>query len=432
MGSMLLITGLLLVGQADPNNSPEEAESSASDFRVRRLVRQLDAPQLAQRDAAEDALLNIGPAALDHLPPGDDPRLSAEVQQRLRRIRVVLQQAVAETAGKASQVDLRADSMPLSDVLKRLAEQSGNPIVDARQQRGQPAADRQLNVDFSGTPFWEALDTVLDKANLTIYPFAERGAISIVSRPEGLPPRRESASYAGPFRIEPLRVVARRELRDADGAVLQLFVEIIWEPRLEPIALRQPLSEVTALAPDGTSIAPVQSDAELEVPVHPGLTAVELMLPLNLPPRRIGQIAALEGRLHALLPGRTEKFRFQKLREARNVQKRIASATVTFEQARRNRDIWELRIRVGFDEAGAALESHRGWILNNAAYLVDSEGRKIENVGYETTRRSKDEIGIAYLFDLEAGPDGLEFVYETPGAILDTEFPYRLENIPLP
>ena len=47
-------------------------EAKATQAEVRRLVRQLDAPQLAQREAAEAELLGRGPAVLDLLPPAGD------------------------------------------------------------------------------------------------------------------------------------------------------------------------------------------------------------------------------------------------------------------------------------------------------------------------------------------------------------------------
>jgi hypothetical protein len=435
MSTGLILAASLLFFSADAPTSAaatEQAEArEVSPLEVRRLVRRLDAPQLAQRDAAEQALLALGPAALEHLPE-NDPRLSAEVKQRLARIRTLLQQTAVEAAGAASQINLKADAMPLSAVLDSFAEQSGNRIVDGRADRGQPTSDPPITVELDDESFWPALDKVLDRAGLTVYPFGEAGAITVVARPEGYPRRTESAAYSGPFRIEPIRVLARRELQDPDAAALQVFLEIVWEPRLEPIAVRQPLSEVDAKAADGSPLPTAQSEAELEVPVHPGLTAVELMLPMELPPRSIEQIGLLQGNLKTLLPGRKETFRFDDLAEARDVRKRIASATVTFDQMRRNRDIWEVRIRVRFDEPGGALESHRGWILNNDAYLVGADGEKIEHVGFETTRQAQDEVGIAYLFELEGDPEGLEFVYETPGAILQTEYTYELNDIPLP
>ena len=113
------------------------AASGGEDLKaeVRRLVRQLDAPQLAQREAAEAELLRRGPAVLDLLPPADD-RTSAEVQQRLGRIRQQLQQAAADAVAKASTITLHADAMPLSEILR------GVPRAVGQHDRRLPPAVR--------------------------------------------------------------------------------------------------------------------------------------------------------------------------------------------------------------------------------------------------------------------------------------------------
>ena len=202
----LLLLGSLLVGQAEtPAIEPQKAE-------VRRLVHQLDSPQLAEREAAEAELLRRGPAILDLLPPPGD-RASAEVRERLGRIRQKLQQQAAEEAARSSTITLQADAMPLANVLAAFQRQSGNNIVDGRKDSGQPAADPQLKVNFDKAPFWSALDRLLDQAGLTVYPFSEQAAIKVVASPGVKPVARVGrACYVGPFRIEP-------DGRDRPGAI---------------------------------------------------------------------------------------------------------------------------------------------------------------------------------------------------------------------
>ena len=76
-------------------------------------MRQLDSDQLAQRNAAEEALIQKGPAVIDLLPAATD-RMSAEVRDRLARIRQKLQQAAVESSVKPSLITLNGDAMPLS------------------------------------------------------------------------------------------------------------------------------------------------------------------------------------------------------------------------------------------------------------------------------------------------------------------------------
>lgn len=85
-----------------------------------------------------------------------------------------------------------------------------------------------------------------------------------------------------------------------------------------------------------------------------------------------------------------------------------------------------------FDDAANALESHRGWVYQNEAYLTDKDGKKLENVGFQATRQETNEVGVAYLFDLPDGPEGCKFVYKTPALVLQLPVEYELKDIELP
>jgi hypothetical protein len=423
-GSVMLL-GCLLLGQA-VGQPPNETEAV-----VRRLVRQLDAPQLAERDAAEQELIQLGPDVLDLLPPATS-RTSAEVQQRVARVRRTLEQMAAKSAAEPSRVTLRGDPMKLSKCLEEISRQTGNRIVDFREKFNQETTDPDVKVDFEKTPFWEALDGVLDQAKLMVYPFGPERAVYVVGRPETTAPADRGSFDSGPFRFIPLDLDARRGLRDPSESALRLRMQVVWEPRLAPIVLKQPAAKLKAVDERGRSLAIEAGPAELEVPVDPTAVAVELTLPLALPPRETKRIEQLDGTLEALLPGREETFRFDKLIDAKNVEKRVAGVMVTLERVRKNNEIWEVWVRVQFDEASGALESHRGWVFNNPAYLEGPDGKQIDNDGFETTRRTETEIGLAYLFDLEKPPSDLTFVYKTPSTIISTSFDYQFKAIELP
>lgn len=433
------LMALALTGQVQ---SPTGEELKAE---VRRLVRQLDAPQLAQREAAEAELLRRGPAILDLLPPVGE-RTPAEVQQRLGRVRQRLQQTAAESAARSSTITLQADAVPLSKILAAFEQQSGNTIVDYRRQFGQPATDPKLTVRFDRTPFWPALDRLLDQAGLTVYLYAQPRALGVVAvSGEKKMDRAGRASYCGPFRIEPVSVVARRDLREADGGSLVVTLEAAWEPRLRIISLIERRGDVVALDERGQPLPMADRSAQPELPLGSDVPAVQLELPLRLPPRDVRRIASLKGKLLATLPGRIETFRFSKPASANNLQQRIAGVTVTLEQVRKAASVmklsplpkgegtdWEVRIRVRFDDAGDALASHRQWIFENPAYLECPDGRRIAYETFETTVQSKNALGLAYHFRTDRPLEELTFVYKTPGTIINDSFEYQLKNIDLP
>ena len=146
-------------------------------------------------------------------------------------------------------------------------------------------------------------------------------------------PRAERGGYSGPFRIEPTRITAQRDLRTRANQVLNVAVEVSWEPRLRPIRIRQRGEDFMAVDSAGNTWAAANASAVLEPTVRPGTAAVEITLPLTMPPRSATWLAQLRGSLLVLMPGGTESFRFDGWGAAANVEKRIAGTTVTLECA---------------------------------------------------------------------------------------------------
>ena len=88
---------LLMIHSAQAQPEGPEVDLAAE---VARLVRELDANELARRQAAEEALVALGPEAIPHLPE-ITPRTAGEVKVRLGRVRTALEMAVAASEGMA-------------------------------------------------------------------------------------------------------------------------------------------------------------------------------------------------------------------------------------------------------------------------------------------------------------------------------------------
>jgi hypothetical protein len=423
--SCLVLIGCLLAGQADA--APDEQ----LPLQVRRLTRQLDSDLLAEREAAERELIALGPAVLDVLPtPGRNT--SAEVSVRLARVRNVLQTEQAQAAAQPSRVTLQGE-MPLSAALEALQQQTGNRIVDFRPRQRQQQTDPQVTADFDQTPFWQALDNLLDQAQLTVYNFSgEQGAVALVARSETETDRSSRAAYAGVFRVEGVSIQAVRDLRNAANRTLQLTIQVTWEPRISPIVLQVPLGDIRAVDGTGQAIGVDARLSRLEVPVEQAIPEVEITIPLELPDRSVREIAALTGSLSALVPGRIEAFAFDDLEQAKSVEQQRAGVTVILDQVRKNAAVHEARVRVRFADAENALESHRGWVYKNEAYLTNAAGEREEPIGMQTFRQTPDEVGVAFLFDGQLDLSDFQFVYETPATLVKMPVQYELQGIPLP
>ncbi len=419
------VLGCALVAQA--------ADAPNTDLKptVQRLLEELNSNELAAREAAEQKLLELGPKALDSLPEPND-RQPAEIKQRLSRVRQRLQRQRAGSVAEATRVSIPSGELSLVETIAQIAKQTGNTIVDYREQYGQETSNPSLSVGFDNVPFWQALDKFLDLASLTVYSYAGEEGIPLVARASSQRSRLEGPAYVGALRVEGLEFSARRDLRNDNPATLLLKLEVAWEPRLHPVAVTQALADVEAIDDQGNSIALMGEEGEFEAQILPGAFSTEIELPLVAPDRAAEQIASLRGKLRVLLPGGIETFRFTRLEENKSTEQRKAGVVVVFDGARRNGDVWELRVRVRFDETSGALESHRGWVFDNKAYLVSPARQTVSHDGFETTRQTDEEVGVAYLFDLEKGPAGYTLVYETPSIILSVPVEYELKNLKLP
>jgi hypothetical protein len=430
MWTSSLMAGVLLLSQAETGNEAKSAARAELEQTVRTLVKELDAPERAKREAAEHKLLELGAPALEVLPEVP-PRSSAELKQRLDRVRAVLEMARAEAFVKSSLVTLSGE-YKLSEIFAELEKQTGNKILDYREEFGQDPTDPEIKVAFDKTPFWSAFDQVLDDAELTTYGYADQSGLAVVTRSSTEQPRAKRGSYSGAFRFEPIQLTARRGLRDALGESLRLQIEIAWEPRLAPLALKQPLGEIEATGNGGAPLSINNAEGELEAPLDRGNVAVEMELPFDLPPRDVTKIATLKGRLTALVPGGIEQFRFTDLENAKQVEQHKAGVSLTLDQVRKNNAVWEVRVRLRFDNRSGPLESHRNWLASADVYLEGEDGKPIPPDAMETTVSNEEEIGMAYLFDRPQGLAGLSLVYQAPAVILTLPVEYELKDLELP
>jgi hypothetical protein len=440
----LIAMSVLLVMAALARSAENGATTSATDEeltrQISRLVRQLDSDRAADRDAAEKELLELAGTStaetdrfLELLPEEND-QMPLAVRDRLTTIRQLVEDRVAKTAIVGTKVTLSAKEMPLAEVFAAIQKQTGNRLVDNRQENAaEPGAmSGQLTIELKDELFWPAVDKILDETQLDIYSYGGEDALSIVSR--GMPGgnRFGRASYSDPFRLEVLEVQAQRNLRQPEQKSLRLRLEVAWEPRLRPIALSQPIEDLTATTDTGSQLSVAQPEAQLDVEVPEGTQAAEIVLSFDLPPREVKRITSLRGRLRSLVPGRQVKFRFDDVASAAGKTERRGGVQVTVDDVRKNNAIWEVHMRLGLDEGNPALESHRGWAYQNKSYLVGKDGQPIDTAGIETTRQTPNEVGVVYLFDLPDGIEGLTWIYETPAAIIELPVEYEIKDIELP
>ncbi len=421
----LLVCWTLLLPAQSPRVEPAELE-----LRVQQLSLQLESNDPAQRDAAELRLIELGPDVLPVL-PNIDASTAAETKERLTRVRRTLEQRAAQAATQASRVTLEGD-YTLSQILAELEKQTGNRVQDFRERFGQQPIEQELSVALDALEFWPALDQVLDQAGMTTYTYGgEPRTLAIVSAAE-MPARSGAAAYRGIFRLEATEIQAQRNLRNPGDGSLRIRIEVMWEPRVLPILIRQAYRDLELTANDGSRIAPASQEGVSEVPVQSTVAGVDLILPLQLPARSAESIASLKGQLLAVVPGREETFEFTDLAQARNVSQQKGGLEVTLDRVRQNGAVYEFRMRLRLLGDEATFQSHLDWASGNVIYLEGPGGKRVDNPNFERYLEREREVGYAYLFPLDGDLADYRLVYRSPAAILNVPVDYELKGIRLP
>lgn len=425
MPSLTFVLLATLLGQA------EGSVTDNLDLQVRQLVRQLDADKLATRDAAHHALIELGTDVLKHLPSAKD-QTQAETKLRLVNIRKELEVLASRRAIESTQVTLQG-KLKVSTILTEFLEQTGNKVIDYRNRFGGPINDPTITVDFRTVPFWQALDTVFDQSNLALYSYgSEKNAIVMVTREDGQLPAVGRVAYSGIFRIDPTQIRAVRDLRNPRNHALQLTLTITWEPRVVPLALEQPLNAIQLIAADGKPLKVDGTQGSLEVPIHRGMSAVDMVVPLVLPEQGGGRIVSFKGQLMVLISGHKATFTFDEIEKAQDVEKRQSGVTVVLRHLRQNASFHEVQVAVLVEESTEAIASHLGRINSNDAYLETPNGRRINHFSFETERNDMNEIILSYKFVLAEKPINYRFVYITPTRFTRRTVDYELKDILLP
>lgn len=424
------LLGLSLTGRTLAGAEEQAEYTRPTAEQIRQHVKDLDHRELARRNAAEAALLSLGPEGLAALPE-ITPTVTGEVRQRLLRIRDQLQRQGAAQSLEGSRVTLQGNFV-LTEALQMIEKETSNRFLDYRPKFGQPITDPNLVADWKQTPFWPAIDELLDQAGLTIYNYAgERHALALVHRPTTERPRRARGTYTGLFRLEPLRVLATRELRDPSQDKYQLDIELLWEPRITPALIRHATQHVQIEYGDGPAI-PINDGTTHDIPVQATISGVEVPLLLPPPPPAVKAIKTLRGRMIALVPGPATSFEFQDLTLEQESSQRHGGMTVTLVPARKNDGFYEFPIRVQLDEETGSFASHLHWITDNQIELIDPQGKVQRDPNFERFLERENELGLVFLFPAAGDLRGYRLIYKTPVALLPVEINYELKDIRLP
>ena len=399
-------------------------ERDALQGKVAKLAADLDSVKQAIRDQAEAELIAIGPSVIEFLPPvGVDA--PGEWKMRIERLRDSLEQLEMQEFTLPSSVTLTG-TMTGRDALTKIAEETGNTI-----DLGETAnLDREVLTDFEATPFWEAFDEVLDQLELTVMA-GDGETMQLAPRATNAPLRIAAAGYSGVFRIEPLTVLKTYQLQDPGKSTLRVEVLVSWEPRLAPVFVKFPMDTMELICDDGQVLQTKMNAGETEF-VPTGGSQLQVALDFVLPDRKAKKVIRWNGKVFVTIPGKPATIEFDDLMKDGKKTASVGKLQVVLEKARKNRDIYEVLVGISLNAPGQSAEAFRGLTNTQEAFLMDKNNKRVENVGWSTTRMNDKEIGLSYLFDVDKGLDGYKFMIRAPGNVVDQTVEFALEDVPLP
>jgi hypothetical protein len=131
------------------------------------------------------------------------------------------------------------------------------------------------------------------------------------------------------------------------------------------------------------------------------------------------------------MPGKPVAISFKDLDTAKNVTSSNGDLQVTLERSRKNRDVYEILVGVAL-RGEQSTDSMQGWTSMIDAYLEDDKGNRLQHAGWSTNRITDEDVGLAFLFEVEESLAGYRFVFIAPQSIMQQSVEYSLGGIALP
>lgn len=401
--------------------------------RVGQLVSRLEGDDPKGAEAAIEALIKLGPRALSLLPEAGKLKGDA-ANQALEKAREALREASEAVNTGASLITLKGSGLRLSEVLRELQKQSGNPITDLRDEPANPS----LDLDLEKKPFLEALDDVATKAGLVTSFYTGDGTIGLMGgdmgEGSGAPAMKpnDQRKYAGPFRIEMTRIARARDFR-AGSHVASIGFEVAWEPRLRPMLMKLETKGVEVIDDRGEKVEANVAEESQESPLRPENPIIDLNLDLKAPAIEAKTLKSVKVKGDVTVPAGLRTFRFPKLTEA-NVKQTQGEVTLTLLGSEVEESVWKIEILIGYEGGGGAFESYQQGLFNNQLWLQSKDGARFEhNGGFSQTRSGAGRVGYEYLFvEVPGKLEDYQLIYQTPSKLQVIPLEFEFNDVPLP
>jgi hypothetical protein len=410
--------------------------------RVVQLLEQLDSPDQKTADAASAAILKLGGKVLPLLPAE-----AGKYPERLKSLKDAIQAASKQSTG-ATLITIKGDSVRLSDALKAVGQQSGNNVVDLREQNGQEVTNPTISLNLEKVPFFQALDEIAHKAGLSLNFYTAENAIGLLNAAAmpnvgnfEPPPQSSSASpyirYQEAFRVSLNRISITRDYSATNvSAQANLQMELVWEPRLKPLMLRLKPDQINAVDNEGREIKAANSGESMELSIRNENPIVDLTLNLLAPPRDAKSIEKLELTAEITVPLSNQTLQIKNIKE-KNAKVMAGDNGFRIMAFEAEPPVWKLTVEIksGPPAGAEKLDSYRQANIVPTASLVKADGGRIApNGGFSASGGSgPNETIYEFLFvDIPGKPEDHGLAIELPGELKTIPLKWSMEKIALP
>lgn len=323
-------------------------------------------------------------------------------------------------------VTLKGD-MTIAQALRAIHEKTGIEVIPP-EDSGIPLK----NLNYNNMPFWQVLDDLAKKADVRVALYGKESKIALSSDQNGY--RELPVCYSGMFRLVLKRMVIVRDL-ETDQHYCLAKLEVAWEPRFQAFLMQ--------VQPDSIE---VQDDKGLTVEVPTvdrgqspadGRIAMEVEVVLPALPRPRTHFKSVKGQLAVIGSPKLLTFTFDKLASKQDMEQE--GVVVSMRSFRQSKEIWTVEMGMRYPAGGPAFESFQSWLINNQAYLLNKNGKRMDHAGYETDEQTATTASLRYRFtdddekQIKLGKAAdWRFVYKTPAQISEVPIKFEFKDVPLP
>ncbi|MDO4569660.1 MAG: hypothetical protein Q4D38_04690 [Planctomycetia bacterium] len=422
-----------------------------SEEEVGQRVRELSHPSVVTRNAAEQALIQMGPEALPFLPAASP---SAEARLRLSRIRIQLEKQKSADSLEAGRIVL-SQKATLNEVLSEIQKQTHNEIFTTTD-----GSILLEPTEGSGLSFWEYVDRVCDAHRLTLQSRGREAAWYFVPSRRATPRHADKnplAAYMGPFRLEATKITSSTLLENRVTST-QIQLDLGWEPRIRPIFGQLTLVGASFVKSSGeTQDATSALQKRIhEIPFGAKEIRASMDIPVPLTPAatesmRAYDFLSLRGHFSAVAASETIDFKFESLdqklnREFSPVSHRTAALLTTLSSLRSEKiaapdgSVKEYLIaglRYRYENSYDAMESHRTWIYeNNASLVCATTSERLESERSELLRQTSNEIAAEIYIPIppsfHENVRDWTLIFPRPGGLYQVEYEFEIKGVPIP